>query len=95
MEEPLVDFLPDYSDSDDGGGTKVVAQHKEPPAELPSSSAPVVATEAKPKRRRRTRVRYTDEEIFKMSAHLAQQMELTPRPSMMEVWHAYAVQVRL
>lgn len=92
MEEPLVDFLPDYSDSDDGGGTKVVAQHKEPPAELPSSSAPVVATEAKPKRRRRTRVRYTDEEIFKMSAHLAQQMELTPRPSMMEVWHAYAVQ---
>lgn len=100
MEEPLVDFLADYSDSDvDGGGTKVVEATLPSVAELSSSSsapqAPVVApaaTEAKPKRRRRTRVRYTDEEIFKMSAHLAQQMELTPRPSMMEVWHAYALQ---
>lgn len=95
MEEPLVDFLADYSDSDDGGGTKAVADNKEPGLPSTTISAPVVVSEAKPKRRRRTRVRYTDEEIFKMSAHLAQQMELIPRPSMMEVWNAYAVQVRI
>lgn len=86
MDEPLVDTLPDYSEAEVDEAIKEKDLFLDPVV-IPERA------ESKTKRRRRTRVRYTDDEILQMSLHLAKQMELTPRPAMVEVWTAYVAQV--
>ena len=49
--------------------------------------------EPRKRRKRGARMRYTDEEIKQMRAYLQEQMELSPRPSLLEVWTGYAAKV--
>jgi hypothetical protein len=67
------------------------------PDELSSASGEEVnkkpVNESRKRRKRGARMRYTDEEIKQMRQHLQEQMELSPRPSLLEVWTAYAAKV--
>lgn len=78
-EEPHVEYLADEYSS---GGEEVA-----------SAVASTSTSEPKKKRKRGARLRYSDDEIAKMREHLKSQMELTPRPSLLEVWSSYALQV--
>jgi hypothetical protein len=51
------------------------------------------SNEPRKRRKRGARMRYTDEEIKQMRAYLQEQMELSPRPSLLEVWTGYASKV--
>ena len=46
--------------------------------------------EPRKRRKRGARMRYTDEEIKQKREHLQEQIQLSPRPSLLEVWTSYA-----
>lgn len=51
------------------------------------------SNEPRKRGKRGPRMRYTDEEIKQMRAHLQEQLQLSPRPSLHEVWAGYASKV--
>lgn len=67
------------------------------PDELSNASGEEIdkkpANESRKRRKRGARMRYTDEEITQMRLHLQEQMELSPRPPLLEVWTGYAAKV--
>ncbi|KAF8308910.1 hypothetical protein DL93DRAFT_1810964 [Clavulina sp. PMI_390] len=83
LDEPQVEFLADELESSSDDGSPGVS------GQVPS----VVETEVKKKMKRGARMRYSEQEKAQMREHLKEQMEMTPRPSLQEVWTSYAQKV--
>jgi hypothetical protein len=89
-DEPQVAFLPEMSPSEDEVSHEI-QDHRSP--DPPSIKSAPNSGGAKKKPQRAPRVRYSMGEINSMRAHLAEQMVIAPKPSVHEVWAAYAEKV--